>query len=220
MARKVRQRIERGLRVSAYLPADVGARLVELEASTGETRSHLVRRAIERMIESEVASPAPSTQLQSPERSEVLVTHPRIQSLMEQVRNAGANAGQLEEALALTQALLYDTLNRIADQADALERWQQLMVDEDLPRMLTDPAALVPLIDTWRKLQLAIHKIRLVDAMTASEVVGLLERLGLGARNALEIAAEEVGIAPRQRGELVGRFEELAAERARSILPR
>lgn len=218
MGRRVRQSVARGFRVSAALPAEVGLRLVELEAATGETRSHLIRRAVEQLIQSASASPPPSTQLEAPERSAALVTHPRIQSLVEKIRAAGEDAGKLEEALVLTQALLFDTLGRIAEQADALERWQQLMDDDELPRTLTDPAALIPMIGEWRKLVSAIHKNRLVDAMTQAQVVGILERIGAEARRALEVELAAADLDERVAGEVTRRFHATLADRAAAII--
>lgn len=216
MARK--QTGERGVRVTAYLPREVAAKLEASAKASGETLSHALRRAVEQAVDHDRESPAPSLTLAAPERSASLPAHPRIQAIVEQLRAAGGDRGRLEHALELTQAVVLDTLERIGSDADAMRAWAEDPDEAQPPATLTDPAAIVPLIECWRKVVLTIHQIRLVDAMTRDQVLRTMERFGSAATAALKRALVEMGMDEGKADDIAARFASALADRAGDIV--
>ena len=118
----------------------------------------------------------------------VYPSHPRILELYQEIRDADvdlADPDRMADKIALAEAILYEALERMARQAEALEAWAIEGYGKP-PAALLDPIALVPLIDAYRKLVQAVYKNRLVDAMTRAEVMGVLERYGAAIKAGLE----------------------------------
>lgn len=186
------------VQLSAYLPAGVAERLRARAEAIREPVAYVIRRAIEQWL-GERPSPAPSEVLAAPERSASLVRHPRIASLVDQIREAGADAAKLSAVRETALAILYDLVNRIHDQADVLDQLADGEVE--VPRMLTDPAALVPVIECLRKLELTLHQIDSEGRLTIAEFRRLSTQWGGAVRGAVFEAVRVLGGLPEDQAE-------------------